>query len=341
MFELLKRLFGLARVRRDVTLKEAMAFLKEKRYKRAVEAFTSIAEREPGNIDAYRGRSQAYMMLGDSAKADEDYNKIQELAPPAPVMRDEVTAKVDEAKPDQSYGKTLPLVGASPSEAGNTVAPEKPAGMAFLQTAIYRTKDFESIENCDKAIRDITEAPEWVRQDNPTAFHNRGYAFFQKGQYEEAIRDFGEAIRLSQTESDAYFPCRMRGRAHLELRSWREAIADFTRVLAIEPSDVYAFGCRGAACSELGKHDDAIADCSEALRLNSSFWVAYVFRGFSYLQKGEYEHAIADYSEAIRLDPKCSDYYEKRAAAFRGIGDMSRALTDELKVQELQPDRPS
>jgi tetratricopeptide (TPR) repeat protein len=67
----------------------------------------------------------------------------------------------------------------------------------------------------DRAITDFTEA---IRL-NPklgTAFSNRGLAYEKKGGYDRAIADFNEAIRLNP--NDALSFCR-RGRSKLKINA--------------------------------------------------------------------------------------------------------------------------
>src|SRR5438874_2582857 len=93
-----------------------------------------------------------------------------------------------------------------------------------------------------ECLEDRPESPVRVRANKPPAFYNRGYAFYQKGEYERAIADFSEAIRLCRP-GDVYLPLRMRGMAHLRCGKYPEAIADFTQVLTLAPGDAHAYAC--------------------------------------------------------------------------------------------------
>ncbi|HEV3080449.1 MAG TPA: tetratricopeptide repeat protein [Gemmataceae bacterium] len=298
MMRFLKQLFGSTAESPEAHLRQGVAFLREKKYGHAVAAFTNVIRLDPANAHAYRWRAQAYAALGDAAKADADDNRVQELDVP--------------------------------------VAVEKPVMPVMAKAMLCRTTNYESEADCDQVIRDITEAPAWVRDNNPPAFHNRGFAFFQKGDYQRAIEDFTEAIRLCPTTGESYLPLRMRGLALLRAGKYREAIADFTQVLTLEPSDVYVYGCRGAAYNELAEYDRAIADCTEAIRLDPGSLLAHASRGFSYLKKREFAQSIADYSHAIQLDQGNPALYEGRATAYRAFGDLDSASADNWKAQELR-----
>ena len=57
--------------------------------------------------------------------------------------------------------------------------------------------------NFDEAIMDFTEA---IRLDPTLAepYCNRGAAYYEKGHYDKAFADFTEAVRLKPTFAEAY-----------------------------------------------------------------------------------------------------------------------------------------
>jgi tetratricopeptide (TPR) repeat protein len=73
---------------------------------------------------------------------------------------------------------------------------------------------------------------------------NRGVAWFQKGEFDKAIAEYNESIRLN-------------------------------------PKRATTFSSRGAAWDKKGEHDNAVADCSEAIRLDPQNAAAFNNRGSS------------------------------------------------------------
>jgi tetratricopeptide (TPR) repeat protein len=84
------------------------------------------------------------------------------------------------------------------------------------------------------------------------------------------------------------------------------AIADYNEAIRLDPKDVNAYIYRGFAYGAKGDHYRAVTDYSEAIRLgpNTS---AYNNRGNLYRSKGDCDRAIADLTEAIRLDRSIRD----------------------------------
>jgi tetratricopeptide (TPR) repeat protein len=80
----------------------------------------------------------------------------------------------------------------------------------------------------------------------------------------------------------------------------------------------------GGACLDKGKHDEAIADYDKAIALDPSFALAYSNRGLAYAKKGDVDRAIADYDKAIadfrkalEIDP--SDHLTKNNLKALGV----------------------
>lgn len=88
-----------------------------------------------------------------------------------------------------------------------------------------------------------------------------------------------------------------------EKRDYDQAIADFTDAIRLAPDYSRAFYNRGTVYSARQDYEHAIADYSEAIRLNPVYVRALKNRGFAYHAIGDNEHANADLNEADRLTP--------------------------------------
>ena len=141
-----------------------------------------------------------------------------------------------------------------------------------------------------------------------------------KGEFDEALADFTEAIRLDPKCALAYL---YRGYFYntLEKGEWDLALADFTEAIRLDPQ--MARGIR--------------------LNLNPQMAWAYANRGIERCLKNEFDEAIADCSKAIRLDPKCAFAYSLRSLAYEKKGDTDKARRDHeqgARLRESKGERP-
>jgi tetratricopeptide (TPR) repeat protein len=92
-----------------------------------------------------------------------------------------------------------------------------------------------------------------------------------------------------------------------------EAIADYTRAIALDPNLEDAYNNRGICLFDLGKYDDAVADCNKAIELDPNYVNPYFVRGQALDELGKYADAIKDYNQVLKLDPNNADQLNKDA----------------------------
>jgi len=137
------------------------------------------------------------------------------------------------------------------------------------------------------------------KQQQALDVYNRGVAYLNKGEYDEAIADFTEAIRLNPEFAEVYYN-------------------------------------RGLTYGrDKGDFENAIADFTEAIRLKPDYAEAYYNRDIAEFSNGDTDKAIADHTEAIRLKPDYAKAYYNRGVAFEDRGDKSKAEQDFTKAKEL------
>ncbi len=185
----------------------------------------------------------------------------------------------------------------------------------------------------DKAISDCNEAIR-LKPDDAYAFSGRGFAYASKGEYDKAISDYDEAIRLKPDQNDYFVN---RGSAYESKGEYDKAISDCNEAIRLKPDDAYAFDNRGIAYANKGEYDKAISDYDEAIRLKPDDADALEYRANVQVDRHEYDRAIADADEAIRLDLKLPNPHAARSRALLGKGNVSGALAEAEQVVALKP----
>ena len=147
---------------------------------------------------------------------------------------------------------------------------------------------------------------------NPRAslFNSRGLIWSARKEYDIAIADYNEAIRLDPNYASAYYN---RGNDWGHKMEYDIAIADYNEAIRLDPNYASAYYNRGVVWGYKKEYDKIISDYTEAIRLDSKDALAYNGRGNAWQDKKEYDKAISDYNEAIRLDPKDASAYNGRA----------------------------
>lgn len=132
----------------------------------------------------------------------------------------------------------------------------------------------------------------------PSAYAQRGYSNFQKGNFEEALKDYDKAIALDGTEPEYFLA---RGMTRERLKDPQRAYDDYTA----------------------------------AINLKKQFDRAYLNRGNVLTKLDLFKEAIDDYSEAIKYSPNNSSAYFNRALAFSYLNQKEVACDDLQKAEKL------
>jgi tetratricopeptide (TPR) repeat protein len=169
----------------------------------------------------------------------------------------------------------------------------KEANEEFAE-ALKVDPSFGPAKRASKVMKDVSDQ----KIESQTAVqYFKGISYAIKGQYEQAISHYNQAIEINPTFASAYIS-------------------------------------RGVAYAQSGgQYDQALSDFSKAIEISPQFAKAYRDRGFAYYKKGQYDQAITDYSKAIEIDPKFADAYFNRAVAHYSKGEYEKAWDDVHKVQ--------
>jgi tetratricopeptide (TPR) repeat protein len=141
---------------------------------------------------------------------------------------------------------------------------------------------------------------------------------------DEAERQRLEQKRPAEAETlTRYFALLRQGKTDYNSDNYDSAIANYNEAIRLDPKVASGFFYRGNGYRMKGDHDRAIADYNEAIRLDPNYALAFNNRGVAYDKKGDLDRAFADYNEAIRLDPKLAVAFCNRGKAKLKVKDSS------------------
>ncbi len=109
-----------------------------------------------------------------------------------------------------------------------------------------------------------------MKFDYGCAYCDRGFCYFELGEYEEAIDDFTEAIELG--DLDSYCG---RGKCYMMLEQYEEAIENFTEFINLYDKEdkklLLAYSDRLFCYTAINDYKNAIEDCEYILDNESSY----------------------------------------------------------------------
>lgn len=156
-------------------------------------------------------------------------------------------------------------------------------------------------------------------------YYNRGVANYGQQQYDLAISNFSQSLRLSPTYVNAYI---YRGLAYYSKTDYNSALQDYSRAIGLDLNSQLAYFNRGLVYYVQKEYDLAINDFTKSITLNPAYTNAYLYRGNAYYAKLQYDLAIRDHTKAISVNPNDPYGYIVRGLAYYGKKDYDLAIQD-------------
>jgi protein O-mannosyl-transferase len=204
--------------------------------------------------------------------------------------------------------------------------------------------------------------------DCGVGYANLGFAFFQKGQADEAVKQFQKALEINPNDRDAHTdlgmvldgigrldeaivqyqkalkidPDNVEAHNNLGNTLFRkgqlgEAIAQYQMAVKINPENAEAQGNLGAALFQNGQFDEAMAQYQKALEINPNYAEAHNNLGNALLQNGQLDRAIEEFQKAIEINPKFAQAHGNLGLAFFRLGQLEDAISECQKALRLDP----
>jgi tetratricopeptide (TPR) repeat protein len=173
-----------------------------------------------------------------------------------------------------------------------------------------------------------------LKPDAPWLRNNLGLALQAKGQVEEAIAAFRQALALEPKDARVHYNL---GNALAAKGQVDQAIAAFRQAITLDPKDAKAHTNLGSALHTKGLWDEALAACQKAIVLDPKLAMAYNNLGLALKEKGQVERAIAAYHQAIAVDPKLGLAYYNLGIALEVRRQLDQAIAAYRQAVTLDP----
>ena len=189
----------------------------------------------------------------------------------------------------------------------SAVIDSREIGFKIIQITILECQPYESVNI------------ETDKKEKCSEVYQNGINNYKLEQYERAIADFDEAIRLDPDNTIGYHPHihYWRGQAKCQLQQYADAIPDFDEAIHLDFNNTtgylsYMYCWRGQAKCQLQQYADAIPDFDEVIRLDpnditTNLRLAYYWRGFAKKNLGDPNAANQDFQMALQLATEVGD----------------------------------
>lgn len=197
---------------------------------------------------------------------------------------------------------------------------------------------FEALDFLDAANFQAAEAR--LRQalhfspDNPAIMTNLSVALLQQGKRADARSFAADAVAANPRSVEALL---VLADCHTHAGDLTDALADYDRVIALEPRIAEAHNNRGLILHRLERPAEALASCDQAIALSPGMSDAHVNRGNALSALGHRDDALAAYDQALALSPDRAEAQLGRGNLFCDQNRPEEALAAYDRALALKP----
>lgn len=214
--------------------------LEMERYEEAAADFERALELDPESPDAMCGRGQTFFHLGEIDKAENDFRETVRLDSENMIA----WSMIGQIRLYQEqYAEALECL-----EKALELDPE-------LLVYDFRASAKRGLGDLDGALEDIKLAIEY-EPDNPDYLIDLGSILAEMNQTAEALEVFNRVVAL-QNSAEAF---RFRGLLFMETLDYEKAVRDFDEAVRLGAKNADVFLNRGEALYQLGEREKAFSD---------------------------------------------------------------------------------
>ncbi|MDH3391845.1 MAG: tetratricopeptide repeat protein [Desulfobulbaceae bacterium] len=130
------------------------------------------------------------------------------------------------------------------------------------------------------------------------------------------------------------------GNYRLEDGQYDEAIKEFSEALGKNPDHVMALLGLAVTHMQMGKDDEAMQEFNLVIEKNPELAAAYADRGILYDRRGDHANALADYRKAMELDPEILEGPGFLWRFMRNIDEKPPTIKDRADYLEAELAKP-
>jgi tetratricopeptide (TPR) repeat protein len=276
-----------------------VAFIRLEEYQAAINDMSKAIELNPEYLQAYNARGVLYVFIYEYNKALDDFNRAIKLdSGNIKTYLNRGIAKYFLRQYEESIKDCDYVLEREPNN-------EKV--MSFKALVYYRLEKYQEAVDVVKKAAEI--------DNNKEYYYMLGELFFKMEDYPEAFRCFNFAINLNNEYQPAF---NSRGLIYQKWGEHDEAINDFTEAIRLSntkniPKYIYLNGARAyynraKSYDDLARYQAAISDLDAASKIYPSHAAVYILRG-----------EIYEKMSAETKDTNLADRYKKKAQDDFGI----------------------
>ena len=148
-------------------------------------------------------------------------------------------------------------------------------------------------------------------------------------------------VSCGQAPGDNFTTLMTRGRGYLEKGDATNALAVYTKAVALVPESIDAHLDLANANLLAGNNQAVLNECRRTIELDHSNPAAYYLMGCAHLHLNQVEQAVQSFQESQKIDPAVTALNFQLGLAQERLGHLDEAIQEFETVIQFEPEHPS
>ena len=338
------------KAKRDIYQNKGLNFIKEKKYKKALQSFDKAINLDKNNKKLLSYKLICYEKLEDLEKAEkyeyeilgknyENTSAMQNIIDIYSNLKDVNGAltyvdKLIEKKGEFKEFKAILLTELGKYEESielsNEILLENPNNITLLNTtgmSYIKLKDYE--KSIEFFLRSYELDPE-----NIDTLEGLGISYYFNDDFEKAYNSLNKSLELNENDETALeYLCH----TTLELEKYMETIDYANKLLTLSEDCDGIFNDLAIAYFELGDHFNGFRCLSLAAIANESTEGPWITKASFFSSQGKKSEAEECFEKAIEVNPKNPMIYIARTEHYKKFDEIKEAKKDYEQILKIDP----
>ena len=166
---------------------------------------------------------------------------------------------------------------------------------------------------------------------NELIYNSQEFAYYKK--IDEAILCIDSIIEIDSSAKNYYY----RGFVNNKAGRYQNALPDYTKAMALDPSEMGYVYSRGLCYYDMGQNSLSAEDFKICIKLDPLHKRSHNNLGLSYFKSDQFEKALACYEKAIEISPDYEIAYSNKGKTLVSLKRFGEAIDTYKKMVEVSP----
>ncbi|MFC2130560.1 tetratricopeptide repeat protein [Bacteroidota bacterium] len=298
---------------------------KDNKFQEAIKYGEEAIKLNPKNVSAYSSLGSDFLGMKNFDKAMEFYKKAIELNNNWVVVYSNIGSMFLKQK---MYDSALVYVS-------RAISIDSMHGNSYFNRSLIYIH-FVEYEKALEDINRVIEISSAIDTISANTYSRKGDILYRLERFEEAIEQYSNSIKSNANNKKVY---NNRGLAYAQIQDYDNASKDWNTVIQLDSIYRNAYANLGRYYYYIADDNKkAIPELLQAVKLDTTVDYVYYFLGLSFYYTDRYRESVDWFNKYLAKNPDDIDAYKDRGDSYLELDECDSALSDYQRLVDVKGD---